>query len=96
MSPHFLEPTPVAAQTQGLKELHYTCFNQKIPLTLRSHPIALQFKPADRTRSRSNHPLYLQLQQDLHKGGGTQSYPGALRYPLSHPTIIRLCVSPNA
>lgn len=68
-----LPPTPATAQTQGSDELYYTYFDQKIPLTLRSDAIAVEFKPAGRTRSRSNQPLYLQLQQDLQKGGGTRS-----------------------
>ncbi|MBD2413979.1 peptidase S8 [Nostoc calcicola FACHB-389] len=55
------------AQAQTLDELFYTFYGQKIPLHLRRDTVAVSFKA--NTRSRSIQPLYLQLQQDLRRGG---------------------------
>ncbi|MBD2213045.1 S8 family serine peptidase [Nostoc linckia FACHB-104] len=57
------------AQAQTADELFYTFYGQKIPLDLRRDTVAVSFKPRN-TRSRSIQPLYLQLQQDLRRGGG--------------------------
>ncbi len=61
---------PSVAQTQTAGDLRYTFYGQSIPLNLRQDTIAVAFKPeAGKTRGL---PLYLQLQQDLRRGGGTR------------------------
>lgn len=58
--------TPAVAQTQTNKDLFYTFYGKRIPLNLRQDAIAVAFKDV---RTRSDKPLYLQLQQDLQSGG---------------------------
>lgn len=58
------------AQAQTTDKLFYTFYGQRIPLNLKRDRVAVSFKPTTNTRSRSTQPLYLQLQQDLRRGGG--------------------------
>ncbi len=70
-----LNSTAVAQTAESNTQLFYIYKGQRVPLTQQQDAVAVEFKPVANTRS--GNPLYLQLEQDLKKGGGTRSSGGS-------------------